>query len=160
MNVGLFGRPLFHSEQPEDSGGAPPEGGEAAPEAAWAPTEEWGQRIDGFIESAGPVLANLNELLSAPEDPYAGYQQQQGSGDPAYDQWLSDYQQWSVEHGNGSDPYGVLGQQQQQFDPQRIAGIVEQAMSPYAPMLQEVAELGLETGFKRCSSGSPSSEDA
>jgi len=131
--------------------GAPGEqGGEqgAAGAGGWQPTEEWGQRIDQFISGAAPVLNNLNELLSAPpedhlagfQDPYAGQQGLQFTGDPAYDQWLQDYAAWSEQYGGGQDPYNVLGGGQQQgFDPQIITSAVQEALGPYAPMLEQMA---------------------
>lgn len=126
---------------PGDPGGGAPAG---AP-AGWQPTEEWGGRIDSFIQGAEPVLSQLAEILAQPD---GGYEQQPGydpyqpdpnvpmvyqpTGDPAYDQWQVDYINWQQQYG---------GQQQQGgFDPSMIQQAVEQAMAPYTPMMEAQAQ--------------------
>lgn len=119
----MFGRrQLFHYEAPEDGGGDAGGGG-------WQPTQEWGSRIDGFIESAGPVLGQLQEILNDPGD--------YGQQDDALAQWQRDYEAWQQQYGG---QLGVQGQPQApQFDPSVIEAAVQQAMSPFMPVMEQFA---------------------
>jgi len=115
---------LFY-EAPDDGGGSPP--ADAPPAEQWQPTEEWGSRIDRFIESAQPVLGQLGEVLADP-----GQQQ-----DPYYDPNAYDP--------NAYDPNFQPGfeQGQPQLDPM-VAQLVEQAvgarLGAFEPMLAQIAE--------------------
>lgn len=123
---------MFMYEAPEDGGGAPPA---EADGGGWQPTQEWGQRIDQFIESAGPVLGQLNEVLSQPDDGYYGQPpMQQPYGDPYGGQPLYD-----PYTGQPLEPQQPTGFDPQAFD-QAVQQAVEARMGPYTPLLTSLAE--------------------
>lgn len=123
----MKGRQRFLYEAAEDGGGG---GG-----GGWAPTEEWGSRIDSFIETAGPTLSALGEILSEP------YEGAGGQAPDPMEQWQRDYSAWQEANGLGQG-----GQQAQPpvLDPQAIElavqRAVEERMSPFAPLLGTIAE--------------------
>lgn len=125
----MFARQRFLFEAPEDGGG------DAGGAGDWQPTQEWGQRIDGFIEQAAPTLTALGEILNDP-----GYGEP-GGGQPAdpMEQWQRDYANWQEMYGQGA-----AHQPPPQFDPsmlnEAIQRGIEQAIGPFQPLLGTLAE--------------------
>lgn len=104
-------RQRFFYEAPEAGGGAPDPAAGGGEPAGWQPTEDWGRRIDGFIEQSQPVLQQLAEVMAMPDEQQ--YQQQ---------------------------PEPQVGADGQVDIEALIAAQVEQRMGAYTPLLGQIAE--------------------